>query len=207
MVTEIMKWLQENNVTLDKGIMPGYIDSNMMELIKFPLRDFKPRFYRMEVVKKFSFAIIDDATINFIKAIIQGKRILEVGAGLGYWAYELIRNEVDIIATDPANDLKLWFPVDPIDGPMAINKYWTNPNEIVLMSVWPSLDLNWLTVTLKHPDIVTGSTLILVSEGLGGCIGDDTLFEELESNWEEIDSYSIPNWSGIRDYLQVYVKK
>jgi hypothetical protein len=48
--------------------------------------------------------------------------------------------------------------------------------------------------------------LIYVGEGSGGCTGDYGFFEELSQNFEKVDSLSIPRWSFINDYVEIFKK-
>src|SRR5580692_3306348 len=53
---------------------------------------------RGQFVAKFGFAVITEEVIALLKGY---QPILEVGAGSGYWSYELRKAGIDIITTDP----------------------------------------------------------------------------------------------------------
>ena len=53
--------------------------------------------YRDKVLAKYSFAILTQKIIDRLKPY---QPFLEVGAGLGYWAYEFQKAGIDYIATD-----------------------------------------------------------------------------------------------------------
>lgn len=53
-------------------------------------------------MRYYSWGVISRHAVDIIK---QYSPVLEVGAGNGYWAYELARHGVDIVATDNYSDL------------------------------------------------------------------------------------------------------
>eukprot|EP01127_Copromyxa_protea_P001984 TRINITY_DN11888_c0_g1_i1.p1 TRINITY_DN11888_c0_g1~~TRINITY_DN11888_c0_g1_i1.p1 ORF type:complete len:332 (-),score=63.00 TRINITY_DN11888_c0_g1_i1:147-1142(-) len=88
-------------------------------------------------VRYYSWGVIGTRAVEVLK---QFSPILEVGSGNGYWAYELDRNGIDVVATDNHLDLvqdfapfKTWFPVEELDSIAAIKKY---PGRTLLMC-WP----------------------------------------------------------------------
>lgn len=77
---------------------------------------------RNEVVRKFSWAISDPDTVDFVAEHATGndhRGVVEVGAGTGYWAYQLAQCGVDVLAYDlappyqTANDYHWVLPPEP----------------------------------------------------------------------------------------------
>lgn len=63
---------------------------------------------RTELVKKYAFAIPSPATLEWLVEKLDGRPVLEVGAGTGYWAWMLTQMGIDVIAADnlPPNEGK-----------------------------------------------------------------------------------------------------
>jgi hypothetical protein len=166
---------------------------------------------RMLYVREFGFAIPNSEAIAFLKSI--GK-ILEVGSGGGYWAYELTKAGGNVVATDAIEfkDIRSrrqhpeygfhiqWHDVEKLNALDALAKY---PDR-VLMMVWPSLNEPWPAEALAS---YGGSQFIYVGEGYGGCCANDDFFNQIETNWVGSHTISIPQWQGINDYLTLYVRK
>jgi len=155
----------------------------------------------------FSFAI---PTEECFTAIAEHSPILEVGAGNGYWAYELRERGVDIIPTDIVDkhhnyfpQVKgghLWLSPEIICAEDAIEKYLDH----TLMMIWPDYDKPWAFYALKK---YTGQYFIFVGEGWGGCTANDAFSHLLESQWEVLKTIHIPQHMGIHDYFRIYKRQ
>ncbi len=76
---------------------------------------------RREYNSRFGFPIITNAAVQWIANATAGNPLLEIGAGNGYLASELIKANIDVIPTDP-------HPIGAEDGhriPMAPVPSWT----------------------------------------------------------------------------------
>src|SRR5262245_7988002 len=92
-------------------------------------RSDRARRLRDEYRSRFSFAILDGDTVD---RLLPFGPLLEIGAGKGYWAWELRKAGVDIVATDPGGVgrywrsgqwLEPWTTIDPLDARSAMDKY------------------------------------------------------------------------------------
>jgi hypothetical protein len=151
-----------------------------------------------EAITKFGFAVLTEEVINAIRPY---NPILEVGAGTGYWAYEMQKRGVDCIATDPGDGhwfvgSKRWTEIEGIDGVNAVKKY---PDRSLLLC-WPYME-SWPAETLR---IYKGNTVIYVGEGYEGCTADDAFHEILEKEWNLKEEIDIPQWDGIHDHVFIY---
>lgn len=154
--------------------------------------------------KFFGFAIPNEEALQIIA---EYSPILEVGAGNGYWAFELKERGGDIITTEPLKKAEnkyeqvskgqLWVEPENLSANEAIQKY---PNR-TLMMIWPCYDDPWAYFALKE---YKGQYFIFVGEGQGGCTAEDMFFNELERNWEMIHDVWIPRHDGIHDYLSIH---
>lgn len=175
--------------------------------------EFRKRFFylRTKTIPKFSFAI---PTAHVLSSISKYSPILEVGSGTGYWAYELSKLKVDIIATDPEpySDIYLekditpssWTSVQQINACDAIFEHGKGR---VLMMCWPSLEVSWPKEALIQYRVLSGRALIYIGEGDGGCTADDEFHEILSQDWLLTKQIEMRQWQGIHDNCYIYVAK
>ena len=181
-------------------------------LKEIPLRD--------EFIAKFGYAILTaDAVSGVQRALGQDARILEVGAGSGYWSYEFGRSGTDCIASDPGTgeyvvgangelstnwrtESRKFADVRELTGLEAFEKYG---HERVLMMVWPDND-SWPGEILRA---YRGRVFVLCGEPASEscCTGGDELFDLLDREWVETDQIRIPNFFGINDYIGIYCRR
>jgi hypothetical protein len=154
---------------------------------------------RQELIKTHSFAILTSATIEALKPY---GPMLEIGSGAGYWAMELRKAGIDVLATDkePGCDHyfkgKLWIDdMLQVDAVTAVREY---PRR-TLLTVWPSYQETWAAQALK---VFQGEYVIYVGESAGGCTADES-FHEVFATLEEDKEIDIPQWPGIHDYVSI----
>ncbi len=87
-----------------------------------------------------------------------------------------------------------------MDAAVAVEAH---PGRSVL-SVWPCYNQGWAAKAVSR--MAVGRSLVLVSEGEGGCVGDDALFALLASDFEETNAMRLPQWPGLRDVLTVHIR-
>lgn len=187
-----------------------------------------------ELLRRYAWAVPHARALDTI-ARWSPAGVVEVGAGGGYWAYELQRRGVDVVAYDPAP------PGGAEESTWHAGHAWTavhlgdhtaaaeHPDRTLLM-VWPSYDEPW---GRQAVEAYRGDTVIYVGEGPGGCTGDGGLHALLGDSgtcWHhdgsyneqpcpddcpgnaaplfgEVESVAIPQWWGIHDRLEVYRRK
>lgn len=145
---------------------------------------------------------------DLVTELVKYGPIVSVGSGFAYTESIAISQGADIICTD-INPTKKngWCrngefhcKVEKISADKAVQKY---KDRNVFMA-WPPYDNPMAYHVASEMEV--GKYLIYVGEGHGGCTGDDNFFEYLYSNFEEVESFKIPQWSGIRDYCDIYKK-
>lgn len=164
---------------------------------------------RRALVGKYSWAIPSPEAIQFITEHAR-QGIVEIGAGVGYWAAQLTKAGISVMAYDVA-------PTSISD-----NIYHQRHEE------WHPVMLGRADAAAAHPDralflcwppytepmgadaltFYRGDTLIYIGESGGGCCGDDRFHDLLEQQWEEVarcDQHW--QWDGIRDTLTVHKRK
>jgi hypothetical protein len=161
---------------------------------------------REEYIPKFGFAILGSRDVEQLRRFAP---LLEVGAGSGYWAYELRKAGIEVVATDPNTERfhhghgepvgwdNKWTEVLPLNALEAVQQY---PHHNLLM-VWPSLGGDWAAEAVEHHK---GEYVLYVGEGDGGCTGNDRLHGILEGQFEEAGMIEIPQFWGLHDRLWIY---
>lgn len=166
------------------------------------------RHIRDEFIRRFGFAILTGDAINRISGY---GPFVEVGCGSGYWAYELRKAGIDIIATDPATGKYAlgkafahwetpWLAIERITGVEAVERY----PERSLLTIWPDYDRPWPAETLRA---FKGTTVLYGGEGPGGCTADDDFHDVLEERFVEAETIAIPQFDSIHDRLEVWKRK
>ena len=167
----------------------------------FPESHFEDLDYRRYWIQKFSYAIPNDEALDLI---LSYSPIVEMGAGLGYWAYLLDQKGCDIVAYDidpiPVDNKYLHIQAVPW---YKVKKCWSNfvpPRNKTLFICWPPYNNNMAANILKK---YKGSIFIYIGEQRDGCCATDTFFDEL-AKWNEIEKLDIPQFEGIHDKLLIY---
>ena len=156
-------------------------------------------------VREFAWAIPDD---DAIQTILKYGPILEIGAGLGYWAALINKAGGDIIAYDkhvgPKNSWfkgkQPYFPIKSGGSGAAVKRH---PDR-TLMMVWPCYDKPMDVVALRQHK---GEYLIYVGESSYGCTGSPAGHNWIEKYYEEVEEVLIHRWPSIHDYMTVYRRK
>lgn len=205
-MTEMERYIKRLNPGQDPMAIfgEGYMMSNILKGLIFDKRGRSNYLdYRRKVIDRFGFAILDRKTIERLRPYAP---FVEVGAGSGYWTYELRRFGVDCIATEPnprRNKYgfeKVWCRRRHMDGIEAVTAF---PDRTPLV-VWPCYNDPWAERMLKK---VKAKVFVYVGEGYGGCTGDDGFHNLLSKKWESIETITIPKWQCIHDDVTVYRRK
>lgn len=177
---------------------------------------------RRSYCRKYAWAVSDPTSLVRVAHHLggHGGRGIEIGAGLGYWAWQLSQLGIDILAYDTAppdqegNDfcgpldpqgypvkerVATWYPVQR-GGPDVLAEHANR----TLFLCWPPYDEDMAHRCLQ---CYQGNRFVFIGEGPGGCTGSDAFFERLEQEWEEVAAHRIPQWFGINDYIAVYERR
>lgn len=188
---------------------------------------------RDECVAAFGFAIPTDAALDRIAAWAP-EGVVEVGAGLGYWAHLLQQRGVDVVAYDrnppPSSGnpwhagREPWFPVEVGGAERAAD----HPERLLLIA-WPTRDETWPADALEQFAERGGRAVAYVGEPVGGATGDDrfhAMLGELTAclscayglvdlpcvcdvprEWEVVERVPLPSWEGFADDLALYRRR
>lgn len=155
----------------------------------------------------FAYAIPSPETLCWVERVSEGRPLVEIGAGRGYWAHQLARLGLDVAAFDShppstagrntwfpaaAGERDLWYPVGGLRE-LARARHearWAGTEGAhVLLLVWPPA---WghpmASRALAAYERAGGDRLVYVGDPApGGRSGDEAFFERLAAGWELVD--------------------
>ncbi|MFC9892916.1 hypothetical protein ACFVMC_04400 [Nocardia sp. NPDC127579] len=161
----------------------------------------------------FAYAVPSPETIAWIRGFADGRKVLELGAGRGYWSGRLAHAGVDVSAFDShppgtgntsfseALIRDEWFPV------RDLARFAAEPAaEAVLFMCWPP---GWgdamASNALRTFEAAGGKHLVYIGEPRGGRTGDDAFFDRLDTAWtlESVDTQHV-TWWNLADIAQAW---
>ena len=147
---------------------------------------------RYDLVHRFAWAVPCSTNLYAVKAFCGGRRIIEIGAGTGYWASLLQAIGQQVTAVDIQPDAHVYTEVLAADGHdyLSCNKH----DDAVLMCCWPRSMESWLNA-------YRGQALIWIGEE-EGCT--DYIDEDEDTSWQMVQHHLVPQWLGIRDMMKFY---
>lgn len=160
---------------------------------------------RFELCPIFSWSIPSPGDMEWMYNLLGGQGLVEIGAGTGYWLWQLQQYGVDGIGYDlkPGSNRFAWHTWTDVrrGGPSRAR----NHSDRALFLCWPPYDTPMAADTLK---VYKGDLLFYAGEGEGGCTADNEFFKILERDWEEISTSKrhISFW-GIHCYLTARRRK
>lgn len=172
---------------------------------------------------QYAWAIPSPAAVDYV-AKASGGKIIEIGAGTGYWANQLTQVGVHVVAYDlypvdgpteneyhrvitepeyrsPFTSLHPYFPVC-LGGAEMAGVY---PDRTLLLC-WPPYDEPVARDALASYQQAGGRNLIYIGEGKGGCTGDDAFHQLLKDHWMPVDRYWLPAYARIYDDIYLYTR-
>lgn len=167
---------------------------------------------RSALVQRYSWAIPSPATLVWMVEALDGRPVVEMGAGTGYWAWLLEQLGVDIVAYDehpPLRGENHWHCRDGEAGTQYVEVQIGSPDVLanmgnrVLFLSWPPYGG---TMALDALTTYPGDTLIEIGEGEWGCTGNEEFYQAL-GDWNEIDEGPMVQWSGIHDRITLWRRK
>ncbi|CAM4522287.1 hypothetical protein NONI108955_42175 [Nocardia ninae] len=165
----------------------------------------------------YAYAVPSPESIGWLAEFSGGRRVLELGAGRGYWAGQLAARGADAAAFDveppnstenvsfpgAAGQLDVWHPVG------GLGEFEAELNgDCVLFLCWPP---GWgdpmSSRALAAFEARGGRRLIYIGEPKGGKTGDDAFFDRLSERWslESSDTHHV-SWWNLADVAQGYVR-
>lgn len=163
---------------------------------------------RQHLATRYAWSIISPGDVAWIVGQLDGRNVVEVGAGTGYWAWQLEQAGVDVAAYDPhpAGEDNKYCKAGPYttvlqDDASSVKHH----QDRALLMVWPPYGGEHARHALS---VYEGDLLIYAGEGWGGCTADDGFYELLDAEWVEASvSPKHVTWWGIHCRLSAYVRK
>lgn len=166
---------------------------------------------RQKVVATYGFAVL---TREVVSCLVPYSPFIEVGAGTGYWSYELQRAGCCSIATDisvpgltsSANSRYAYWERPCFVNVLALPAQQVareHPDKTLLM-VWPETSEEWSYEALVS---YTGARMIYVGAVERRRAQDNQFHNELEQNWKLETCIRIPRFPGHQDAVFVYHRR
>jgi len=175
--------------------------------------------------RQYSYALPDE---DLVRRIAADAPIVEVGAGLGYWAWLLRQAGAEVRATDvrpPAQyyDMRGRLASTPGRRPGRPNDWLENrpawtlveeadaaaaaaaaPETAALLIVWPPYADSMAAAALRA---FRGAVVWYVGEGRGGACADVAFFDELDEAWELDEVHAPVRFPGLCDWAHRLVRR
>ena len=175
--------------------------------------------------RMYAYALPDE---DLIRRIAADAPLVEVGAGLGYWAWLLRQAGAEVRATDrrpPAQYIDArgrlratpgrrsgrpndwteprpaWTLVEEADAAEAAA---AAPDHAALLIVWPPYADPMAADALRA---FRGAVVWYVGEGRGGACADLAFFDELEDAWAPDELHALIRFPGMHDWAQRLVRR
>jgi len=163
------------------------------------------RLHRDDLVTRFSWAIPSPGDMAWLAHRLEGRPLVEAGAGSGYWAWQATQVGIDVVAYEPTPpaDNKFtgeveYFPLTRASGVTAAAEH---PDRALLLC-WPGYGAPWAAEALAA---YRGDTVVYVGEPEGGCCADDDFFAGLDAGWELLEySPFHRTWWGIHCRMMLF---
>ncbi|MFQ6397439.1 hypothetical protein ACLMAJ_28815 [Nocardia sp. KC 131] len=167
----------------------------------------------------YAYAIPAPQTLRWIVEMCDGRRVLEVGAGRGYWADQIARTGGEVVAFDaepPGAADNVSFPVAPGQpatwcdvgdlGELKALRAAGEEGDGALLLCWPPGWGNTMaSEALASYQRAGGDRVIYIGEPRGGKTADDAFFEALDADWQLLDQDSdFVAWWNLDDTAQCW---
>lgn len=193
-------------VSSSAGIQNPY-HSRALSLIGSPGLSRKKLQLRRKLRRHYAYSVPNQAAIE---TLVRAGPLVEIGAGLGYWARLVGEAGGDILCFDPyepkaneyGNRRSTYAPVREGSAAQAAEY----PERTFVM-MWPddyNQESGWSDLALEMYLDAGGDRFIFVGEDKGGASGSDRLFELAERRFQSREVVELPTFEGIHDALFLY---
>jgi hypothetical protein len=168
----------------------------------------------------YAYAIPSPETVDWVSQFCDGRPIVEIGAGRGYWAWQLSRAGVRVDAYDveppdkvhnvsfpPAiGQADAWHDVSGLD---QFTDRVAGGADSVLFLCWPpGWENTMATDALDAFEAAGGTRLVYIGEPEGGKTANSAFFNALSSRWRlaSVDEEFV-SWWNLADVAQAWVRR
>lgn len=164
--------------------------------------------HRQGLATRYAWSIVTPGDVDWMVEQLGGRSVVEIGAGTGYWAWQLEQAGVDVAAYDPhpASEDNSYCKAGPYttvlpDDASAVKHH----QDRALLMVWPPYGGEHARHALS---LYEGDLLLYAGEGHGGCTADDGFYELLHAEWDEVSiAARHVTWWGIHCRLAAFTRK
>ncbi|MGW4890841.1 hypothetical protein ACWEQL_01015 [Kitasatospora sp. NPDC004240] len=164
---------------------------------------------RQELSRVFSWALASRTAVDWTAGCLDGRGLLEVGAGSGYWASLLRARGLDVLATDAEarpghNGWTNRFRFTDVRAGLAAEDAAAHPDRVLAL-LWPPHRDPMAVDTLRA---YRGPALLYLGDRPGGLCADDAFFAELAARWRPVSRCPLAlRWLGNHDTATCYVRR
>lgn len=164
-----------------------------------------PTDVRFEMCHKYAWSLpTEDLALLIKKHLPEGYKIIEIGAGTGYFGWFLSQYDIDVKCYDiqPYHNSHCdnkWFEIESADEFISADY-----SDRALMLCWPPYSS---PMAYNALNAYKGDYVIYIGEGDGGCTGDDKFHDMLYENWDVMGHNYPPNWDSISSREIIYKRK
>lgn len=175
-------------------------------------------FAQMILQAAYAYAIPSPETVAWVSGFCDSRRVVELGAGRGYWAAQLSQAGLTVEAYEleppskienvsfPRADgqLDVWHPVAALDE-LDLD---SQPDRVLLLCWPPGWGNTMASDALAAFERAGGERLIYIGEPKGGKTGDDAFFDALSARWRlETADVRFVSWWNLADMAQGWVRR
>ncbi|THV30049.1 hypothetical protein E9998_06630 [Glycomyces paridis] len=168
----------------------------------------------------YAYAVPSPETVGWVREVVAGRKLVEPGAGRGYWASRLNSAGIDVVAFDaqPPNSepnpsfpragtrpLATWYEVQHARSLLEVKA--DNSGSVMFLCWPPGWEDPMASDVLAEFEDSDGECLVYIGEPPGGKTGNSAFFSALAARWklESVDSQYV-SWWNLNDYAQAWVR-
>ncbi|MFC5662699.1 class I SAM-dependent methyltransferase [Kitasatospora misakiensis] len=164
---------------------------------------------RQELSRVYSWALASRTALDWLTDCLDGRGLLEVGAGSGYWAWLLRARGVDVLATDAEarterNGFTDRFQYTEVRPGRAAEDAAAHPDRVLAL-LWPPHRDPMAADTLRA---YRGPSVLYLGDRPGGLCADPDFFTELTTHWRPLSRCPLTlRWLGNHDTATYFVRR
>lgn len=168
----------------------------------------------------YAFAIPSPETLAWVSDLCDGRRLVEVGAGRGYWAGQLAQVGLDVAAYDcePPDEARnidfqraaglqdVWHPVRRCD--VRLQEVDFDGDDVLFLCWPPGWGNEMASRALVKFEQAGGKRVILIAEPRGGMNATAGFFDALEARWTlHSQDARFVSWWNVSDIAQSWARR